>query len=139
MFRVIRTIYEHSYHHFIQSIFFKCNNLIHQTRFKKVKRPALLSLFKTLLSLSFQKQKTQSAFYISSTKVLFCARIQRVWSILPIFTWKDYYTHTHISSHQPQLHTHTRTHANPNTHTHFLYNQPTHTHIHPKTEQPITR
>ena len=137
MFRVIRTILEHSYHHFIQSIF-KCNNLIHQTRFKKVKRPALFSLFKHSFHFHF-KSKHNPLSKTSSTKVLFCARIQRVWSILPIFTWKDYYTHTHISSHQPQLYTHTLTHANPNTHTHFLYNQPTHTHIHPKTEQPITR
>ena len=52
--------------------------------------------------------------------------IQRVWSILPIFTWKDYYTHTHFLTPTPTTHTHTYTRQSQ--HTHTLFVQPTNTH-----------
>ena len=58
--------------------------------------------------------------------------IQRVWSILPIFTWKDYYTHTHTFTHTNPNYTHTHLHTPIPTHTH------THTHTHPHTHTRIS-
>ena len=109
------------------NLFFKCNNLIHQTRFKKVKRPALFSLFKTLLSLSFQKQKHNPLSTFQAQKYCF-ARGYSECGPFYLFSPGRIITHTHTFPHTNPNYTHTHVHTPIPTHTHTFCTTNQHTH-----------